>query len=96
MHNPSSMDIIFLIHRATLELYGIKLDPEKTIKLAGLLGEVAEGGRTFIDSSADKEHLALTKEAEEDGVDLEEIVHDMRMKERNAARRLSGLPMVDD
>jgi hypothetical protein len=91
------MDIIFLIHHATLELYGIKIDASKTAKLAGLLKEVAEGKRTFIDSNFDPNVKALGDEInlEAEPIDFDDLLHEERMKERNAARGLMGLPPLE-
>jgi hypothetical protein len=89
---PSSMDIIFLIHHATLELYGIRLDADKTLKLAELIHSVADGERTFVDSDYEKNVVALRREAKTAGVDLNTLMHEQRLKERNAARMLSGMP----
>jgi len=87
------MDIILLIHKATLELYGIELEMEKTAKLAGLLLAVARGERTFLDSENEKNNTVLRQEGESDGIDMNQLFHEARMQERNAARRLSGMPL---
>jgi len=92
---PTSFDIIMLIHKATLELYGLKLNLEKSLPLAELLEQVATGERTFIDSDSEEfgvKFRANFKEREL-GLTFEEFMQHQRAVERNAARRLRGLPI---
>ena len=94
--NATSFDLIVLIHKATLELYGLDIDAEKSLRLAALLRDVAEGRRTFIES--DSEEFAKKFEAgfdsEQLGITFEQFMHEERIIERNAARQLAGLPPI--
>jgi hypothetical protein len=95
-HEPTSADIIILIHKATLELYGIKIDPAKSPELSALITEVAEGKRTFVESGYEQfgSMFGAKRDKSEVGVPYAQIVRGNRTRERNAARLLSGLPPV--
>jgi len=92
---PTSFDVIMLVHHATLELYGLTVQFEKTVRLAGLLRDVAEGRRTFIDSDNEALMQQFGKKFEESdpGETFEVFMHENRIRERNAARQIAGLPL---
>ncbi|CAN5569045.1 hypothetical protein BH10PLA1_BH10PLA1_09600 [soil metagenome] len=94
MSEFTSADVIMLIHKATLELYGIEMDASKTTPLPGLIRSVANGERTFIDSAGQGWARELRAEAEAEGIDMDEIDREARRGERNAARSLSGMPPI--